>query len=210
MCKRCRSTSYEIPRVDAVRRGARIDERTEVHPRLPVRCKAHHFPFIAVPLKAKKFRELAVEVSHGVRERNRQYMLKPPVVSSPNGCGFPRAASVHDHYRGIAIARIGVGAERVRKVVIYEPHARFHRAEALREALGAAALVPHASEVTHRIKQVQIAEWHAACRKAFKIVAKERPRGGPAETYFVKLVRIGLGKVKTCTDRKLRKPGIML
>src|SRR6266852_9665922 len=139
MCKRRRSTSYEFLRVDSVRHGAGIDERTEVHPRSPVWCKAHHFPFIAVPLKAKKFGELAVEISHGVGERNRQYMLKPPVVSSPNGCGFPCAASIHDHHRGIAIARVGVGAERVREVVIYEPHARFHCAEALREALGAAA-----------------------------------------------------------------------
>src|SRR5580698_1192816 len=210
MGKRSRSISHKFFSVDAVGLSAEIDERTEIHAGLPVRRKPHHFPFIAVSVKAKKLSELAVEISHRVGERDRQYMIKSPIVSSPDGCGFPRASSVHDHYRGVAIARVGVGAKRMREVVIHEPHACFHSAEALREGLGAPALVPVACEVTGRIQQVQIVEWHAACRKAFKIVPKERSRGRPAKTYFVQLVRIGLGKGKTCTDRKMRKASIVL
>src|SRR6202041_493197 len=103
MGKRSHSISHEFSSVDAVGRSAQIDKRTEVHPWLAVWCEPHYFPFIAVSLKPKKLGKLAVEISHRVGERDRQYMIKSPIVSSPDGCGFPCASSVHDHYRGIAI-----------------------------------------------------------------------------------------------------------
>ena len=89
------------------------------------------------------------------------------------------------------------------------PHARFHFAEILREAFGAAALMPHAYKLQRRIQHVEIIEAHLTGGKTFQIVAVGSACVRPTETNFVQLVGRYAGKIQTSLHRQARKCGIM-
>ncbi len=145
--ERRRAVGGQLFRVNAVRRRLQIDEGRQIHARLPVRCEAHDFPFVAVGLKAEKLRKCTVKMSHGIRKRNHEHRAEPAVAPVPDCRRLPRAAAVHHHDGGFVKPRVRISADGVRQVVVDKPHFRFCRPELLREFLRSALLMPHAQEV---------------------------------------------------------------
>ena len=89
-------------------------------------------------------------------------MLDATFTSAPDGSGFPGAAAVHDNDRRIVKTGIRVGTDGVGEVMIHEAERRLVGAESLGKPLRAAALVPHADEISRRIKEIQIGKRPAA------------------------------------------------
>ena len=116
-------------------------------PGLPYGAESHHFPFIAIGLKAEELRKLAIKISNRVRERNREYVFEPPVAPMPDGRRFPSAPAIHYHNGGLIQARVSVRADGVREMMIHESHPRLRWAELLREHLRSASLMPHREKV---------------------------------------------------------------
>ena len=96
---------------------------------------------------------MRVEEAQRVRPIDSQDMLDTALAASPDGGGFPGAASIHHNNRRIVKARVGIGAERVRKMVIDETKPRPGGPELLRKWFCTATLVPHANEVRDELRK---------------------------------------------------------
>src|SRR6266849_2717519 len=186
-----------------------MNEFAQVHARLAVGREAHHFPFIAIFLKAEKLRKFRVEEAEGVGPRNREDMVQAAIGAMPDGSCFPCAAAVHDENSGVIKSGIGVGAESVGEEVINEADARPGRAELLREAFGTAVLVPYSANIARGIEQIEAGERHAASRVAFQVMHLERPGRLPAEANFVEGVWLHFGKIQAGANGMMRKVRIV-
>ena len=71
--------------MNVIRRYLQINEGGQIHARLAIRREPHHFPLIAVRLKAEIFGEAAVKTSHGVWKWDRQHVPEFVVASVPDG-----------------------------------------------------------------------------------------------------------------------------
>src|SRR5262249_13333381 len=152
-----------------------------------IRSQTHDFPFIAIGCEAEKLRELAIEQSDGIRERNRKEMIQAAIMAMPDGGGFPSTAAIHHNNRGIRKATVGVRADGMRKMMINVSHARLHGTKLPSENLCSTLLTPHARKMPRRIQEVHPAGSHTAGREAFQIMTKGGAWFGPAKTYFVQV-----------------------
>src|SRR5882672_5572771 len=121
----------------------RRDKFIQIDPWISVRRESHYLPFIAIGNKSEILCKLGIKQPERIWPRNCKHVIEMAVVAIPDRAGFPGAAPVHHHDRGLVQTRVGIRADGMCQMMIHETHLGARWPELILEAPEPAVLMSH-------------------------------------------------------------------